>query len=164
MRKLYLYIIILIFDTLSLLPAYSMHNDSIQFSLLTCSPGTEIYSLFGHTAIRYRNFTQNRDLVFNYGMFSFSTPNFIYRFVKGETDYQLGINTFESFETEYYFRGSKVYQQVLNLTDAEKLELEKLLFENYRPENRVYRYNYFYDNCTTRARDQIEKSGNSLYL
>lgn len=145
--------------------SYSQKQDSIQFSLLTCAPGTEIYSLFGHTAIRYQNFTQNRDLVFNYGMFSFSDPNFIYRFVKGETDYQLGVNDFRSFEAEYKYRGSSVYQQVLNLTNSEKLKLQNLLFTNYLPQNRVYRYNYFYDNCTTRARDQIEKciNGNVEY-
>ena len=133
-------------------------NDSIQFSLLTCAPGHEIYALFGHTAIRYQNFSQGVDLVFNYGMFSFNTPNFIYRFVKGETDYQLGITPFPYFEAEYALRGSSVYQQVLNLTPSEKQTLLRLLQDNYLPENRIYRYNYFYDNCTTRARDQIEKS------
>lgn len=145
--------------------SYAQKRDSIQFSLLTCSPGTEIYSLFGHTAIRYQNYTQNKDIVFNYGMFSFSSPNFIYRFVKGETDYQLGVNDFRSFEAEYMLRGSSVYQQILNLTYEEKLKLQNLLFTNYLPQNRVYRYNYFYDNCTTRARDQIEKciDGNVEY-
>lgn len=156
MKKIHLYIIIIY--TLFTLPLNAVRNDSIQFSLLTCSPGTEIYALFGHTAIRYQNFTKDRDIVFNYGMFSFSAPNFIYRFVKGETDYMLGINTFEAFRAEYLFRGSSVYQQILNLNQNEKLKLEELLFTNYQPENRVYRYNYFYDNCTTRARDQIEKS------
>ena len=133
-------------------------GDSVQFSLLTCAPGQEIYALFGHTAIRYQNFSQGTDLVFNYGMFSFNAPNFIYRFVKGETDYQLGITPFPYFEAEYALRGSSVYQQVLNLTPSEKQTLWKLLRDNYLPENRTYRYNYFYDNCTTRARDQIEKS------
>ena len=133
-------------------------TDSIQFSLLTCAPGSEIYALFGHTAIRYQNFSKGVDLVFNYGMFSFDTPHFVYRFVKGETDYQLGITPYSYFESEYAFRGSSVYQQVLNLTYLEKISLLKLLQDNYLPENRVYRYNYFYDNCTTRARDQIERS------
>lgn len=146
------------------LQSYSQKNDSIQFSLLTCAPGTEIYSLFGHTAIRYQNFTQNRDLVFNYGMFSFSTPNFIFRFVKGETDYQLGITEFVPFEAEYMFRGSSVYQQVLNLTQEEKNRLLELLVLNYQPQNRIYRYNYFYDNCTTRARDQIERCINGKVI
>ena len=149
-----------IFMFLLCMKSYAQRQDSIQFSLLTCSPGTEIYSLFGHTAIRYQNFTQKRDLVFNYGMFSFSAPNFIYRFVKGETDYQLGVTEFRYFESEYKFRGSAVYQQVINLTQEEKLNLQRLLLENYLPQNRVYRYNYFYDNCTTRARDRIEQSIN----
>lgn len=138
--------------------APTFQSDSIQLSLLTCAPGNEIYELFGHTAIRYQNFSRGIDLVFNYGMFSFNTPHFIYRFVKGETDYQLGIMPYPYFESEYALRGSSVYQQVLNLTSSEKQTLLGLLQENYLPENRTYRYNYFYDNCTTRARDQIEKS------
>lgn len=143
---------------IGLSPLRAQQADSIQFSLLTCAPGQEIYELFGHTAIRYQNFTRNEDYVFNYGMFSFRTPNFVYRFVKGETDYQLGITPYIYFQAEYAMRGSSVYQQVLNLTEAEKQKLYDLLRENYLPQNRIYRYNYFYDNCTTRARDQIEKA------
>ena len=135
----------------------SQSTDSIRFSLLTCAPGTEIYSLFGHTAIRYENYTRRIDVVFNYGMFSFNTPNFIFRFVAGETDYQLGITPYSYFEAEYAMRGSSVYQQVLNLTQSEKERLLTILENNYLPENRIYRYNYFYDNCTTRARDKIEE-------
>lgn len=135
----------------------SQSTDSIRFSLLTCAPGTEIYSLFGHTAIRYENYTRRIDVAFNYGMFSFNTPNFIFRFVAGETDYQLGITPYSYFEAEYAMRGSSVYQQVLNLTQSEKERLLTILENNYLPENRIYRYNYFYDNCTTRARDKIEK-------
>lgn len=133
-------------------------HDSIRLSLITCAPGSEIYALFGHTAIRYQNLTRREDIVFNYGIFSFDTPHFIYRFVKGETDYRLGITPYRYFEAEYALRGSSVWEQELNLTRTEKYRLLALLEENYRPENRVYRYNYFYDNCTTRARDQIEKS------
>lgn len=135
----------------------SQSTDSIRFSLLTCAPGTEIYSLFGHTAIHYENYTRRIDVVFNYGMFSFNTPNFIFRFVAGETDYQLGITPYSYFEAEYAMRGSSVYQQVLNLTQSEKERLLTILENNYLPENRIYRYNYFYDNCTTRARDKIEE-------
>ncbi len=133
-------------------------TDSIRISLLTCAPGSEIYSLFGHTALRYENLSRGQDLVFNYGMFSFNTPNFVYRFVKGETDYLLGIARYEHFEGQYAYRGSSVWQQELNLTMVEKQRLIGLLEENYRPENRIYRYNYFYDNCTTRARDRFEQS------
>ena len=132
-------------------------KDSIRFSLLTCMPSQEIYGLFGHTAIRYQNFTDGEDYVFNYGMFNFRAPHFIYRFIKGETDYELGVAPYAYFEAEYALRGLSVFQQVLNLTSPEKEKLLKLLSENYLPQNRIYRYNYFYDNCTTRARDQIER-------
>lgn len=140
-----------------MIPMQAMSSDSIRLSLLTCAPGTEIYALFGHSAIRYEHPALQRDWVFNYGMFSFSEPNFVMRFVKGETDYQLGVIPYSYFEAEYAERGSSVYQQVLNLTAEEKVNLVKALQENYLPANRVYRYNYFYDNCTTRARDKIEE-------
>ena len=132
-------------------------SDSVRVSLLTCAPGSEIYSLFGHTALRYENPAKGEDWVFNYGLFSFDTPNFVYRFVKGETDYQLGVIPYRYFEGEYAMRGSSVYQQELNLTDKEKENVIRFLRENYLPANRVYRYNYFYDNCTTRARDKVEQ-------
>ena len=156
MKRLYytLYIYILVFF------AYSFSagaQDRVRVSLLTCEPGTEIYALFGHTALRYEDPSRDIDWVFNYGVFSFNTPNFVYRFVKGETDYQLGIVPYRYFETEYALRGSSVYQQTLNLKPEEKLRLWQVLEENYLPQNRVYRYNFFYDNCTTRARDRIEQ-------
>lgn len=150
------YFILCLFTAI-VLSAQGQQRDSIQFSLLTCAPGNEIYSLFGHTAIRYENYTRHIDVVFNYGMFSFNTPHFVLRFIKGETDYQLGITPYSYFEAEYAMRGSSVYQQVLNLTQDEKEQLLALLEENYLPGNRIYRYNYFYDNCTTRARDRIEE-------
>lgn len=140
-------------------------SDSIRISLLTCASGGEIYSLFGHTAIRYENFSKGIDAVFNYGMFDFNAPNFIFRFALGETDYQLGVTNFERFAAEYNYFGRDVWQQTLNFNQKEKEHLVQLLEENYQPENRVYRYNFFYDNCATRPRDLIEKSidGNLQY-
>lgn len=131
--------------------------DSVRISLLTCSPGTQIYTLFGHTALRYEEPARGVDVVFNYGMFSFRAPNFIWRFVKGETDYMLGVTLFDYFQEEYIERGSAVYQQTLDLLPEEKKKLAELLEWNSRKENRVYRYNFFFDNCTTRARDRIEE-------
>lgn len=133
-------------------------SDSIRLSLLTCAPGEEIYSLFGHTAIRYEHPQRGIDVVFNYGLFSFNTPNFMFRFALGETDYQLGVTDYGRFAAEYEFDGRSVWQQTLNLDAKEKEKLITLLEENYRPENRIYRYNFFYDNCSTRARDKIEES------
>ena len=154
MRKLLVFFLLFV----GMLSANASSMDRVRISLLTCAPGSEIYALFGHSAIRYENPDLQEDWVFNYGMFSFKEPNFVMRFVKGETDYQLGVIPFAYFEAEYAMRGSSVYQQVLNLTNDEKELLINLLKENYLPANRVYRYNYFYDNCTTRARDKIEES------
>ena len=136
--------------------ASTTDTDSIRFSLLTCGAGEEIYSFFGHTAIRYENYTKGVDVVFNYGLFSFSAPNFIWRFVKGETDYMLGVIEYQRFVTEYAHDNRAVWQQTLNLTDEESNTLLALLQKNYLPENRVYRYSFFFDNCSTRPRDRIE--------
>ena len=133
--------------------------DSIRVSLLTCSPHDEIYSLYGHTAIRYEDKASKTDIVVNYGMFSFKKPFFVARFVLGLTDYEMGIQDFNDFCYEYRYFGSQVTQQEINLTPEEKGQLFKALQDNYA-NARVYRYNYFYNNCTTKARDIILKSVN----
>ncbi|MBQ8673587.1 MAG: DUF4105 domain-containing protein [Bacteroides sp.] len=141
----------------ALLTGRAMSQDSICLSLLTCGPGEEIYSLFGHTALRYECPAKGIDWVYNYGVFSFDTPNFVLRFCLGETDYRLGRMHFQHFLEEYRYRGREVWQQELNLKPEEKRRLVEQLETNYRPENRVYRYNFFYDNCATRPRDQVER-------
>ena len=139
----------------------SIHKmDSIEFSLLTCSPHEEIYSLYGHTAIRYHNLSTGEDWAFNWGSFSFDKPFFVLRFVFGLTDYELATTPFNYFCAYYKEWGSSITEQVLNLTDEEKQKLQQALADNLKPENRVYRYNYFYDNCSTRPRDIIERSLN----
>lgn len=158
MKKIFLFLWC-IWNILSV-QAQDFERDSIEFSLLTCSPSSEIYALYGHTAIRYRNVTTGDDWAFNYGLFDFDSPNFVWRFTKGECDYELGIIPYAPMEDYYRRRGSAVYAQVLNLTPAEKENLFRLLMINYEPENRKYRYNFLYDNCTTRARDRIEEAVN----
>jgi len=133
--------------------------DSVEISLLTCQPHDEVYSLYGHTAIRYHDMRKDKevDVAFNYGVFDFKKPYFVLRFVFGLTDYELGVYPFSLFLKEYRHFGSMVTEQVLNLTSEEKLLLHEALRQNLQPENSVYRYNYFYNNCTTKARDIIEK-------
>lgn len=128
-------------------------NDSVKISLLTCAPGGEVYSLYGHTAIRYTDYNKGIDVAINYGVFSFSQPFFVLRFIFGRTDYEMGIVPFDYFRMEYENEGRPVYQQELNLSAKEKAAIRDAIDNNYLPQNRVYRYNYFYDNCTTRARD-----------
>ena len=139
--------------------------DSVEVSLITCSPHEEIYSLYGHSALRWHDLhktgpTAGQDLVFNWGLFNFNKPYFVLRFVFGLTDYELGTINYEYFVPYYRKWGSSVTEQVINLTNDEKRNLQKALAENLKPENKVYRYNYFYDNCSTRPRDIIERSLN----
>ena len=129
--------------------------DDVEVSLLTCGPGNEAYSLFGHTAIRISQPSRGMDVVVNYGMFSFKQKYFIPRFVLGLTDYQMGITTFDDFKAEYEYEQRWVFEQTLNLTSKEKSVLLQAIDQNYKPENVTYRYNFFYNNCTTKARDLI---------
>jgi hypothetical protein len=141
--------------------AFSLSPEA-QISLLTCSPGEEVYAKFGHTALRVNDAPNGIDEVFNYGIFDFSSDSFLFRFVKGETDYMLGTTPFAYLVWEYESRGSAVEEQVLNLNQTEKQTLFDALLSNSLPENRTYRYNYFFDNCTTRPRLLIEQAVHNL--
>lgn len=141
--------------------------DSLRVSLLTCSPGKEIFELYGHTALRVTNLTKesdltqnNRtnDLVFNFGVFSFNQPHFIARFIKGDTDYTMDAVPFDVFLKSYFRDGRHVEEQILYLNQAESHRLLQALMNLWTQESWSYRYNFFKDNCTTRARDIIEQA------
>lgn len=129
-------------------------------SLLTCEPSNEqIYTAWGHTALRVCDPESGMDVVFNYGIFSFDDlGKFIYKFVKGETDYKLGTNTYQRSLREAVRKNAYLYEQKLNLTAGESEKVCDALFENAKPENCYYRYNFFYDNCATRPRAIIENA------
>ena len=114
-------------------------QDSIRVSLLTCSPGQEVYSLYGHTAIRVQIPKDSIDEVFNYGVFDMSKPHFAWHFVLGETDYMVVPIPWEYFTIDYEKRGSSITEQELNLTPDEASRLVSNLIENSQPQNRVYR-------------------------
>ncbi len=135
---------------------YLSKMDSVNISLLTCGPGKKIFTLYGHTAIRINDRVNGEDWVANWGIFSFNQPFFIPRFVFGLTDYHMGVSSTEDFHELYVEDENRwIAEQHLNLTQNEKAKILRALAINYQPENRTYRYNYFYDDCTTRARDII---------
>ena len=134
-------------------------SQQAEISLITCSPSEDaVFTVYGHTALRIYDPANKIDQVYNYGIFDFSKPDFVYRFAKGETDYVLGTSNFGYFLFEYVSRGSEVYEQVLNLLHREKEALWNALEWNVLPENRVYRYNFFFDNCATRPVAMIENN------
>lgn len=142
-----------LFVSLLFLQVYA--ESRFRVSILTCSPGEQVYEFFGHTALRVTDTQAGRDVVFNYGLFSFDEPNFVWRFVLGETDYLLGATDFRYFMGEYAIRGSGVTEQVLNLDSLSAERIVKDLYVNLSPENCKYRYNFLFNNCTTKARDVV---------
>lgn len=154
-------------------PQETQGGDSVVASLLTCWPGPEVYELCGHEALRIRTYRPGAagalegaltDSVWNYGVFDFAQPNFIYRFVKGETDYMLAGYPFAYFLEEYRTAGRKVAEQKLNLTQPEARRLRALVQREGRPDKRTYRYNYVKDNCATRIADRIEQASDTTVI
>jgi hypothetical protein len=132
-------------------------SGSATVSLITCAPhDATAYTVYGHTALRVKDDSSAVDMVFNYGIFDFSSPGFLYRFARGDTYYILGVSSFHDFIDEYARRGSEVTEQILNLSAGEKQRAVDALFVNSRPENRTYLYSFFYDNCSTRPRLLLE--------
>ena len=125
-------------------------SEQARVSLLTCTPGEELYARYGHTAIRVNDPTNDLDVVFNYGIFDFNTDHFYWKFVRGETWYELGATSYKWFMREYDYYQRPVYEQVLNVTAEQREALWQALLENYQPENRKYLYNFVFDNCATR--------------
>lgn len=131
-------------------------DSTITVSLLTCYPGNEIYELEGHTGLRIHG--TDTDITVNWGLYNFNAPNFVYRFVKGETDYMCGAIPTPLFLNEYRKQGRKVLEQVIDLTPEETERLIALINDNLLPQNRTYRYNYVKDNCATRPLLLIEQA------
>jgi hypothetical protein len=138
--------------------SYAQTDSSrLRISLLTCAPGDELYSIFGHTAIRVIDSTRQTDIVFNYGTFDFNDPDFYSKFVRGKLDYALSVSSFNDFMYEYQVTKRDVTEQELRLNAVQKKAIQDFLFENLNGNNRYYKYDFLRDNCTTRARDVFEK-------
>ncbi len=134
-----------------------------RVSLLTALPGKEVFQLEGHTALRVID-DEGRDYVVNWGVFDFNSPNFIYRFVAGETDYLCMAYPTGLFLDSYRIEGRRVYEQVLDLDSVQTAGLIGLVRENLQPQNRTYRYNYVLDNCATRPLAFIEAAAGRKLL
>jgi hypothetical protein len=158
-----LFIIVLLFSSLHILP---LQAQNIQISLLTVAPRDKaVYTIFGHTALRINNIDSGADFVLNWGTFDTDRPNFMYHFVRGETDYFLSAEPYVNFSRHYLSAGASIIEQILNIPNTLKPLFIKEIATNLEPQNVEYRYNYFFDNCTLRPRDLIEKycGGKMIY-
>ncbi len=141
----------------AMLSTYAQHllSPDAQISVFTILPGDELYTKFGHSAIRVKDTEHNIDWVFNYGTFDFNTPHFYLKFVRGRLNYMLSVQTYQSFYNEYRYEKRSTYEQVLDLAPGQKERIFKFLWWNAQPENRYYLYDFLYDNCATRVRDVL---------
>ena len=133
-------------------------SDSASISLMTVAPGEFVYSTFGHSAIRVKDPVTRFDRCFNYGTFEFEQPNFLLKFCQGKLLYNLDVESYRSFEYGNLQDRRPMQEQVFNMSQVQKQRIFDLLQENYKEENRYYKYDFFYDNCATRIRDIVQET------
>ncbi len=136
----------------------------LRVSLLTCAPGSELYSTFGHTALRIYDSSFKADYVFNFGTFDFSDPDFYSKFVRGKLLYYLSVENYKDFVYQYNYEQRSIREQVLNLSCAEKNKLLANLKINAEPQFKNYKYDFLFDNCTSRVRDLILNSNTTILI
>lgn len=149
---LFLFIILL---SVSVKAQFVPLSETAEISILTIGPGAELYDKFGHSAFRIKDPESGTDVVFNYGVYDFNTPNFYTKFARGKLLYELGVSYFEPFYNSYVTQNRWVKEQKLNLTHEEKQAISEFLWNNAKPENKQYKYDFFYDNCATKIRDVL---------
>ncbi|MBL4706662.1 MAG: DUF4105 domain-containing protein, partial [Flavobacteriales bacterium] len=154
------FIFVLLFSILASISVAQPLSPDAKFSLITCDPGVEVYSLHGHSAIRVEDPLTNVDVVFNWGMFDpgDSELDFSIAFSRGLLDYFLHAGPYDYFIEEYEYDKRAVNALELSLTIDQKRILWELLLDNNTPENKFYRYDFFFDNCATRIRDLLEQT------
>ncbi|MCH8030957.1 MAG: DUF4105 domain-containing protein, partial [Bacteroidetes bacterium] len=155
---------LLVFSALLLLvgaassqPADSL-SGSASASLLTILPGDEVYSQFGHSGYRIHDPASGLDKTYNYGTFDFEQPLFLFRFVRGRLDYLLDTAPYELELDKYAFLRRPMIEQRLALPPETVQSLYNLLETNALPENRAYRYDFFFDNCSTRLLEILDSA------
>lgn len=150
--------------TLNTYPIRAQDTCAVRISLLTCTPGSELYSIFGHSALRVIDQSTGTDAVYNYGTFDFSDPNFYSKFVRGKLLYALDREAFPNFIYGYRMENRGIVEQVINLGCEQKREIQRFVENNLREENRYYKYDFLYDNCTTRLRDILQPYTSDIKL
>jgi hypothetical protein len=150
-------LLLLIFISFIAQKTNAQDSSGLRVSLLTCGQGDELYSVFGHTAIRITDSVKQTDIVYNYGTFDFNDPDFYMKFTRGKLDYMLSAEYFADFMNAYVYEKRTVTEQELQLTAGEKTAILTALNENLAGASRYYKYVFNYDNCTTRVRDILSK-------
>lgn len=156
MNKIYFFFVLLFFSSLQLTAQQLQLTPKATVSVVTCGPGNELYSTFGHSAFRVYDPTLGLDKIYNYGTFDFNAPNFYLNFAKGKLIYQLSTSSFSRFLRIYQYENRWVKTQELDIDTTEVQAIFNFLENNAKPENKSYQYDFFYDNCSTKIEDVIK--------
>jgi len=162
-KKICIAFLIFNFSFLIFNSAAAQDSSRLRISLLTCTPGEELYSTFGHSAYRVVDSNAVTDIVYNYGTFNFDDDGFYLKFVRGKLLYYVSAEYFSDFKDLYQSTNRGITEQVLNLSAAEKISIRRFLNNNLKEENKYYKYDFFFDNCTTRLRDILKKQHDSSF-
>ncbi|MEP7254283.1 MAG: DUF4105 domain-containing protein [Ferruginibacter sp.] len=164
MKKVLCIILVIINYQFLIVNSTSAQDTSrLRISLLTCTPGEELYATFGHSAYRVVDSNAVTDIVYNYGTFNFDDDGFYLKFVRGKLLYYVSAEYFSDFKDLYQSTNRGITEQVLNLSGPEKIAIRHFLNENLKEENKYYKYDFFFDNCTTRLRDILKKQHDSSF-
>lgn len=163
MRLLFVYVFFLCSLPVLVRAAGPDSTTHLRVSLLTCGPGAEIYSVFGHTAVRIVDSVAKTDIVYNYGTFDGYDENFEMNFMRGKLLYYLSDESFDGFVSSYADERRWVDEQVLLVSPEDKRRIQAYLEQNLLPENRAYKYDFFFDNCATRVRDIFSNVGTNSF-
>ncbi|MCD6555811.1 MAG: DUF4105 domain-containing protein, partial [Bacteroidales bacterium] len=151
MRNIKQLLLFIVFFLISEINFGQVLSPYAEVSIITCAPGNELYSTFGHSAIRIKDPVLRIDNVYNYGTFNFETPGFYMKFTRGKLDYMLSVSPYRYFVMSYIQEKRAIKEQVLNLSCPQKTIIFHALKINALPENMYYRYDFLKDNCSTRV-------------
>lgn len=138
-----------------------LSNDA-EINLITIGPGQVLNDAFGHNAVQVKDQKRGINVVFNYGSFDFNTPYFYLKFARGKLPYKVGIDPYKNFEYNYKLQQRWIKSQELNISQEQKQGIFDFLVNNAKEENRYYKYDFFYDNCSTRPFEIIRDEAKVL--
>ena len=163
MKKIY-FLLILLFSFEAIQAQDHLLSENAEISVLTVGPGNELNDAFGHSAFRIKDTSRGLDVVYGYGQYDFDSPNFYLKFAQGKLDYLINKSEFNKFYQYYIYFNRSIKAQVLNLSQVEKQKLYDFLINNYKPENRRYLYEFFFDNCATKIKEVTNTSVNNSII
>ncbi|WP_418514146.1 DUF4105 domain-containing protein [Corallibacter sp.] len=158
--KIKLSLLAFLFVTVSYAFQFQLSDDA-EASVLTFGPGNSLNDAFGHNAFRIKDKAKGIDIVYGYGQYDFDAPNFYLKFARGKLNYLISRHFYSDIFNYYSRENRTINEQVLNLSTEQKQKLFHYLEDNYKPENRKYLYDFFYDNCATKIRDVLSTVTNN---